>query len=80
MSSQFVASQVVKCVLSVTFWAWAYNELADKQTGANAAGQLIITANIAQLVLSADFMFYYAKGFLEGTDGAILPKSTDIEM
>jgi len=80
MSSQFVASQVVKCVLSFTFWAWAYNEVADKQTGANTAGQLIITANIAQLVLSADFMFYYAKGFLEGTDGAILPKSTDIEM
>jgi len=80
MSSQFVASQIAKCVMSVTFWSWAYSELADKETGVNTAGQLIICANIVQLFLSADFMFYYVKGFLEGTDEVVLPRSTDIVM
>jgi len=79
ISSQFVACNAVSKVLTVTFWIWAYTELADKD-GSNMVGQQIIGAYLIQLALSADFMFYYAKGLLEGTDQVVLPQAEGIEM
>lgn len=67
MSSQFIACNMVSKVMTVTFWIWAYTELADKD-GNNTVGQLIIGAYLTQLLLSADFMFYYVKGLMSGTD------------
>jgi len=72
MSAQFVASNVISKVMTFTFWIWAYPELADEQ-GNNVAGKAIMLAYATQLLLSADFMFYYAKGLLEGTEETILP-------
>jgi len=76
ISSQFVACNALSKVLTVTFWIWAYTELADKD-GSNVVGQQIIGAYLIQLALSADFMFYYAKGLLEGTDAVVLPQAAD---
>ena len=35
---------------------------------------------LVQLLLSADFLFYYVKGMLEGTDAVVLPQADGIEM
>jgi len=79
-SAQFVATNMLKNVMTFTFWSWAYTELADKETGANMVGNQIMLAYVVQLLLGADFMFYYAKGMLEGTDGVVLPSTDGIEM
>merc|ERR1719446_135671 len=76
ISSQFVACNVFSKVLTVTFWIWAYSELVDKD-GSNTVGQMIIGAYLTQLFLSADFMFYYVKGWLEGTDAVVLPSQAE---
>ena len=33
-----------------------------------------------QLMLSADFMFYYVKGLLQGNDEVVLPQANEVEM
>jgi len=78
VSAQFIASNVVSKVLTVTFWLWAYTELVDKN-GSNMAGKLIIGAYVVQLFLSADFMFYFAKGKLDGSDAVVLPRADGLE-
>jgi ER lumen protein retaining receptor len=78
ISAQFVASNVISRVMTVTFWIWAYPELVDAN-GSNLAGQLIIGAYLVQLLLSADFMFYFVKGLLEGTDAIVLPQAEGME-
>merc|ERR1719398_4682 len=79
VSAQFIAANVASKVMTVTFWIWAYPELVD-ENGSNLAGQLIIGAYMIQLLLAADFMFYYVKGLLEGTDQVVLPQAEGIEM
>jgi len=79
ISAQFIAANVASKVMTVTFWIWAYPELID-ENGSNLAGQLIIGAYLIQLLLAADFMFYYVKGLLEGTDQVVLPQAEGIEM
>jgi len=78
VSSQFVAANVLSKVLVVTFWLWAYTELA-KPDGSNIVGQQIMGAYLVQLFLSADFAFYYVKGLLDGTDAVVLPQADGIE-
>jgi len=72
VSAEFVASIVLSKVMTMTFWIWAYSELKSKD-GWNIVGWHIAGAYMVQLILSADFMFYYVKGFLEGADAIVLP-------
>jgi len=78
MSAQFVACNVLKSVMTVTFWIWAYPEL--EKDGSYTAGIQIVMAYATQLILSADFMFYYAKGLLEGNDTVVLPEAGALEI
>merc|ERR1719335_45935 len=71
--------EIVCKVICVTFWIWAYPELIDRK-GSNLAGKHIFGAYLVQLLLSADFLFYYVKGMLEGTDAVVLPQADGIEM
>jgi ER lumen protein retaining receptor len=79
VSKSFVIGQIVCKVICVTFWIWAYPELVDRK-GSNLAGKHIFGAYLVQLLLSADFLFYYVKGMLEGTDAVVLPQADGIEM
>jgi len=73
VSAQFVVSNVVSKVMCFTFWIWAYPELVDR-SGSNLAGKMIVFAYFVQLLISADFCFYFAKGFLDGSDAVVLPQ------
>merc|ERR1719253_1072461 len=77
VSSQFVAANIVSKVLVVTFWLWAYSELA-KADGSNLVGLQIMGAYLVQLFLSADFAFYYVKGLLSGEDAVVIPQAEGI--
>jgi len=76
----FVAAIVACKVMNVVFWVWAYNELVDPKTGSRLAGQVIVCSYLFQLFLSADFSFYYVKGWLEGADAIILPQADGSSM
>jgi hypothetical protein len=78
ISAQFVACTIASKVMTVTFWMWAFTELVDRN-GSNLAGKLIIGAYVVQLLLSADFMFYFAKGVLDGSDAVVLPRADGVE-
>lgn len=61
LTSHFVAAMVVSRALSFTFWFYGYSEIAPPNGGFNSAGYLILGAHSLQLVLSADFMYYYIR-------------------
>lgn len=79
VSAEFVACQVFSKVMTMTFWMWAHTELKTKD-GWNVVGWQICGAYMVQLILSADFMFYYVKGFLEGSEAIVLPQQGELEM
>jgi len=61
LTSHFVAALVVSRCLSFAFWLYGYKEIAPLKGGPNIAGYAIITAHSLQLLLCADFMYYYAR-------------------
>jgi len=72
LTSHFVAAMVVSRALSFTFWFYGYSEIAPQAGGFNAAGYLILAAHSLQLVLSADFMYYYVRSAMR-QQGMVLP-------
>lgn len=58
LTSHFVALQVLSRCCSFAFWFYGYVEITPEDQF-NAAGYMIIVAHLAQLLLSADFMYYY---------------------
>jgi len=82
ISSQFVACVVVSKVIAFTFWVYAYPEVSKRNPDdpTNVAGKQIIGAFGLQLFFVTDFMFYYVKSLLEGTDSVELPQATGLEM
>jgi len=79
MSSQFVVATVAAKVMVLTFWIWAYNEV-DAVDPSHKIGTVIVSSYMVQLMLSADFMFYYVKGLLQGNDEVVLPRANEVEM
>lgn len=72
LTSHFVAAMVVSRTCSFSFWFYGYTEIAPMDGSANLPGFAIILAHSLQLLLSADFMYYYVKGLASGR-GAVLP-------
>jgi len=62
LTSHFVAALVVSRCLSFAFWLYGYKEIAPANGGMNIAGYAILTAHSLQLLLCADFIYYYIKG------------------
>jgi hypothetical protein len=75
VTSHFVALQVLSRFCSFVFWFYGYTELAHKDQF-NAAGYMIIVAHLAQLLLSADFMYYYVRSVINR--GKMLLPSVDV--
>lgn len=79
MTSHFVASQVLSRSLAFFFWAQGYTEISkvkrDSPVGYNVAGHAVLVAHVLQLILCADFMYYYGKGLCsgKGKGGVVLP-------
>jgi len=73
LTSHFVAAIVVSRVLSFMFWLYGYKELVPLKGGANIAGYTILISHTLQLLLCADFMYYYAKGMRTASRAVMLP-------
>lgn len=71
-TAHFVALMVLSRVFAWLFWFYGYPELADGYIEnvfaghSNWGGYTIIVASTLQLVLSADFMYYYVKACIAG--------------
>merc|ERR1719214_41778 len=63
-TAHFTAALVVSRTLALIFWCSAYRDLADD--GAHVAAQMIVVANGIQVLLAADFMYYYASAKWNG--------------
>jgi len=74
MTAHFVAAICVSRALAFTFWLYGYSEILPAGHTVNVAGYSIITAHSIQLLLCADFMYYYVKGmFVGGSRTVMLP-------
>merc|ERR1719473_101151 len=66
LTSHYVASLTVSRLLSFAFWLYGYKELVPLKGGPNIAGYTILISHTLQILLCADFMYYYAKGMKKG--------------
>lgn len=73
-TAHFVALLFLSRVFAWLFWFYGYPELADGYVEdvfaghSNWGGYTIIAASTLQLVLSADFMYYWAKAVISGKE------------
>jgi len=61
MTSHFVALLTASRVFSFIFWFHGYAELAHSADDLNISGKWIVGAHFLQLLVAADFMYYYIK-------------------
>jgi len=65
MTSHFVVMQTLGRTCSLTFWWYGMVEIGENTTY-NVAGYYLLIANVAQVLQSLDFLFYYTKAQLTG--------------
>jgi len=63
-TAHFVAAMCVSRGLALLFWLTAYKDLVA--SGSTLAGSYIVLANVIQLLLAADFLYYYIKATVSG--------------
>jgi len=73
--SHYVFSLGFSRLLNLWFWISSYHELGDKQTGA-VVGWMVVLAQVMQMVLMADFFYFYLKAMQKGVE-MTLPTSLD---
>jgi len=69
MTSHYVAGIFLSRACSFAFWFYGYRELASAVRSpmkVNVAGYQLLVAHALQLVLSADFLFYYVRARVKG--------------
>jgi hypothetical protein len=69
MTSHYVAGIFLSRACSFAFWFYGYRELESAVRGpvkVNVAGWQLLVAHALQLVLSADFLFYYVRARIKG--------------
>jgi hypothetical protein len=74
LTSHFVAALAFSRACAFAFWFYGYAEIGpqDDATHVNWAGYQLITAHALQVLLSLDFLYYYAKARVKGR-GMLLP-------
>jgi len=77
MTSHFVVAMMASRLCSFSFWYYGYEELSKHEDDVNLAGKQIVLAHIIQLLLCADFLYYYATARLGGK-AMILPTEVEI--
>merc|ERR1719473_1868779 len=77
MTAHFVASQCISRGFAFSFWLYGYSEIMPAGHTVNVAGYTIMLAHAFQMLLCADFMYYYVKGFINkmsgGSGSVVLP-------
>jgi len=71
-TTQFVVLMFISRIFAWLFWYTGYHELADGYVENVSAGKfnwggyMVMIASTAQVLISADFMYYYVKALLSG--------------
>jgi ER lumen protein retaining receptor len=78
MTSNFVAAMTARSALALTFWVKVYHDMFYS-TRTEISG-LVLTGTFAvQLLLAADFMFYYARARIWGSK-VVLPQKPAVDI
>jgi len=73
MTSHYVIALTISRGFAFAFWWHGYTELHIEGQAFNKAGYTVLLAHILQMVLCADFLYYYVKGMMSGRGTAVLP-------
>merc|ERR1719213_502399 len=65
LTAHFVSATALSRLTSLIFWYHGFTELAPLDGSFNLAGWAIIAAHVLQVLLLADFFFYYIKAVLK---------------
>ena len=71
-----MAAQAISRVLFIIFWIFTYAELntdSSMSLLSEYMGYWFMTSQVIHLIIMADFMYYYAKALLHGSDTIELP-------
>jgi len=63
--SQFVYALAFGAFLHLWFWLFSYHELNEKDSG-HYVGYMVILAQVANIIIMADFLYFYFKSMKEG--------------
>jgi len=74
LASHYIACVFVSRLLMITFWITSYMELRPKNSEFNLPGYGVMGAQMLQLVLFGDFMYYYVKSIREASK-MVLPQA-----
>jgi len=77
LASHYVACIFFSRACTFSFWYYGYPEVAPLDGSFNHCGYAIIILHLAQLLMSGDFMFYYAKSIHSGK-AMVLPEMIDV--
>jgi len=74
LASHYIACVFVSRILMMSFWVNSYPELKPKDADFNFPGYGVMGAQMLQLVLFGDFMYYYVKSIRESSR-MVLPQA-----
>lgn len=73
LNAHYIAAYAASRAVSLYFWFYAFREFAPKNGDFNTKGWAIMGAHVIQLLMLADFVFFYAKACISGCVRAIRP-------
>jgi len=77
LASHYIACVFVSRLLMITFWFHSYEELLPRGATFNFAGYGVVGAQLLQIVLFGDFMYYYVKS-IRFSSRMVLPQSMSV--
>jgi len=78
LAGHYIACVFVSRALQLTFWVRSYPELTPKGAMFNLPGYGVVGAQLLQLVLFGDFMWYYVKSVQSGAKSIVLPEPMQV--
>jgi len=77
LASHYIACVFVCRLMMISFWLHTYTELLPRGATFNFAGYGVVGAQLLQLVLFGDFMYYYVKS-IRTRSRMVLPQSMSV--
>jgi len=77
-TAHFVACIVLSRLLSLLFWWYGHAEIAAFEDGSHLPGRTILVSYFLQLVISADFVYYYVKSMMSGKAMMLPERGTEL--
>lgn len=78
MTAHFVACICVSRACAFCFWLYGYSEIKPNGANVNVVGYAVLVAHSIQLLLCADFMYYYVKGMCSKSGRAVVLPTIEV--